>query len=230
MREIVCELKNVSKTFKNNQCCPIKAVDLKIQKGDYISIEGSSGIGKSTLLYIIGCLIEPTSGEIFYYGKKIENYTEHFLLPIRRRYISYIFQDYRYIELFTVKENLMFAGRYRNISQEELKHEVKYYLEKLDLQNKEDAYPYNLSGGQKRRLMIALALIKDAQIIIADEPTNDLDLSMEETILDLFEQKISEGKTIILSTHNLRVSQRVHLRYQIKNSKLSVIGGEEDGK
>ena len=124
MREIVCELKNVSKTFENNQCCPIKAVNLKIQKGDYISIEGSSGIGKSTLLYIIGCLVEPTSGEISYYGEKIENYTEHFLLPIRRRYICFIFQDYRYIELFTVKENLMFARRYRNISHDELIHVV----------------------------------------------------------------------------------------------------------
>lgn len=197
---------------------------MKINVGDYISIEGASGVGKSTLLYLIGGLISPTEGEIVYFGENVKS--EKDFLSIRKKYISYIFQDYRYIEFFTVEENLMFAARNRRLSKEKIKEEVEYYLEILYLQDKKTTYPYNLSGGQKRRLMIAIAMIRDTQILIADEPTNDLDVFMEEQVLDLFDDKIKEGKTIILSTHNQRVSQRVNLRYQIEASRLSVLGGD----
>lgn len=224
MGELICELKKVSKKFKKSDCCPIKKLDMKINVGDYISIEGASGVGKSTLLYLIGGLISPTEGEIVYFGENVK--TEKDFLSIRKKYISYIFQDYRYIEFFTVEENLMFAARNRRLSKEKIKEEVEYYLEILYLQDKKTTYPYNLSGGQKRRLMIAIAMIRDTQILIADEPTNDLDVFMEEQVLDLFDDKIKEGKTIILSTHNQRVSQRVNLRYQIEASRLSVLGGD----
>ena len=127
--------------------------------------------------------------------------------------------------MFTVQENLEFAARYRKLSKKELDEEIEYYLEVLSLKDKKEVYPYNLSGGQKRRLMIAMALIRDTQIIIADEPTNDLDLVMEKKVLQLFKEKVNVGKTIILSTHNFRVSESVNLRYQIKDSKLFVIGG-----
>lgn len=197
---------------------------MKINVGDYISIEGASGVGKSTLLYLIGGLISPTEGEIVYFGENVKS--EKDFLSIRKKYISYIFQDYRYIEFFTVEENLMFAARNRRLYKEKIKEEVEYYLEILYLQDKKTTYPYNLSGGQKRRLMIAIAMIRDTQILIADEPTNDLDVFMEEQVLDLFDDKIKEGKTIILSTHNQRVSQRVNLRYQIEASRLSVLGGD----
>ena len=197
---------------------------MKINVGDYISIEGASGVGKSTLLYLIGGLISPTEGEIVYFGENVKS--EKDFLSIRKKYISYIFQDYRYIEFFTVEENLMFAARNRRLSKEKIKEEVEYYLEILYLQDKKTTYQYNLSGGQKRRLMIAIAMIRDTQILIADEPTNDLDVFMEEQVLDLFDDKIKEGKTIILSTHNQRVSQRVNLRYQIEASRLSVLGGD----
>lgn len=224
MGELICELKKVSKKFKKGDCCPIKKLDMKINVGDYISIEGASGVGKSTLLYLIGGLISPTEGEIFYFGENVKS--EKDFLSIRKKYISYIFQDYRYIEFFTVEENLLFAARNRRLSKEKIKEEVEYYLERLYLQEKKMTYPYNLSGGQKRRLMIAIAMLRDTQILIADEPTNDLDVFMEEQVLNLFDDKIKEGKTIILSTHNQRVSQRVNLRYQIEASRLSVLGGD----
>lgn len=224
MGEVICELRKVSKKFEKSDCCPIKKLDMKINAGDYISIEGVSGIGKSTLLYLIGGLISPTEGDIFYFGKNVKS--EKDFLSIRKKSISYIFQDYRYIEFFTIEENLMFAARNRKLCKEKIKEEMEYYLEILHLQDKRRVYPYNLSGGQKRRLMIAIAMIRDTQILIADEPTNDLDLFMEEKVLNLFDDKVKEGKTIILSTHNPRVSQRVNLRYQIEASRLSILGGD----
>ena len=164
MGELICELKKVSKKFKKGDCCPIKKLDMKINVGDYISIEGASGVGKSTLLYLIGGLISPTEGEIFYFGENVKS--EKDFLSIRKKYISYIFQDYRYIEFFTVEENLLFAARNRRLSKEKIKEEVEYYLERLYLQEKKMTYPYNLSGGQKRRLMIAIAMLRDTQIIM----------------------------------------------------------------
>lgn len=225
MQDAVCQLKNITKKYENNGCCPIQNIDFTANRGDYISIEGPSGIGKSTLLYLIGGLLKPTSGEIYYAGKKVKSFSEKYMQPIRRHQISYIFQDFRYINVFTVQENLEFIAKSRKSNIKSVKEEIDYYLEQLCLQDKRNEYPCNLSGGQKRRLMIGLALVKDTQIIIADEPTNDLDLLMEDVVLRLFDEKIKERKTIILSTHNHRVSQKVHLRYQLLDSQLIHLGG-----
>lgn len=229
MQDEVCRLKNITKKFESNGCCPIQNINFMANRGDYISIEGPSGIGKSTLLYLIGGLLKPTSGEVYYEGKKVESFSEKCMQPIRKYKVSYIFQDFRYINVFTVQENLEFIGRHRNVNAKILKDEIDYYLEQLCLQDKRNEYPCKLSGGQKRRLMIALALIKDTSIIIADEPTNDLDILMEDVVLKLFDEKVKENKTIILSTHNHRVSQKVHLRYQLLDSKLIHIGGGSMG-
>lgn len=220
MQKILCRLKNVTKEFGKDGVCPIKNMNLVINRGDYVAIEGPSGIGKSTLLYLIGGLLRPSSGEVYFDGAKIETFSERQLVSIRRNKISYIFQEYRYVEVFTVQENLKFIARNRKVNSKSINSEIDYYLEQLGLQEKKDEYPCKLSGGQKRRLMIALALIKDSALIIADEPTNDLDHIMEDMTMRLFDEKIKEGKTIILSTHNPKISQRVNFRYQIVNSEL----------
>ncbi len=193
----VLELKNLVKSFGN-----VKALDdinLEINEGEWVSIMGPSGSGKTTLLNILSLMDTITSGEMILGGKNIADISEEEKIVIRREKIGLIFQQFHLIPYLTALENVMLAQYYHSTTDEE---EAKKVLDKVGLSHRLDHLPSQLSGGEQQRVCIARALINEPKILLADEPTGNLDEKNEEVVLNLFKELHNEGRTIILITHN----------------------------
>jgi ABC-type lipoprotein export system ATPase subunit len=201
----------------------IKAVDqvsLKIEKGDFLSIVGHSGSGKTTLLSILGGIIKPTSGKVIYEGTDICLLDDTRLSEYRNEKIGFMFQFASLLPVLTAKENLLLPGLFsRNRAGDGEKAEE--YLSLVGIGEKKDAYPSQLSGGQQRRVAIARALMNDPEVILADEPTGDLDEETEAEIMKLFAKLSQEKKlTFIFITHNLELAR--HAQRQLRMTHGSV--------
>lgn len=211
------KLVNVSKDYNSIEVVsPIKNLNLTINSGELICFEGPSGTGKSTLLYLLGGLLKATEGEIYYKDKNITNLSDKELTNFRAKKIGFIFQEYRFIEAMNLKDNLLFSSSLNpdiNLTEED----IDKYLESLDLLERKFYLPSELSGGQKRRLMILCALVKKPEIILADEPTNDLDKPMIEKVMNLLKEETKNGTTIILVTHNHSTAEKATIRYNMEN-------------
>lgn len=198
----VLELKNLVKSFGN-----VKALDninLNIEKGEWVTIMGPSGSGKTTLLNILSLMDTITSGEMNLGGKNISDITEEEKVIIRREMIGLVFQQFHLIPYLTALENVMLAQYYHSTTDEE---DAKKVLEKVGLSHRLNHLPSQLSGGEQQRVCIARALINEPQVLLADEPTGNLDEKNEEVVIKLFQELHNEGKTIILITHNPDLGQ-----------------------
>ncbi len=202
-KEIIV-LKNVHKNYIMGKEV-VKAVDgisFSIEDGDFVSIMGASGSGKSTLMNLLGSLDKPTLGKIYLDGVDISTLKESELAQIRGKKIGFIFQQFNLINSLTAEENVSLPMSFQDYSSSEKKDRSKFLLNEFGLGNRLKFYPLQLSGGQQQLVAIARALANNPEVILADEPTGDLDTKKGEVIMDFLKKLNKQGKTIILVTHN----------------------------
>ncbi|MBC8110730.1 MAG: ABC transporter ATP-binding protein [Verrucomicrobia bacterium] len=199
------QLKNIFKYYDTGagRTFVLKDVSLDIQEGDFISIMGPSGSGKSTLLHILGMMDEPSEGEYFFIEQPVHKIKEKQRAELYKKHIGFVFQAYHLIDELTVYENIETPLLYQNVSGSERKSRVADILDKFQMVGKKDLFPNQLSGGQQQLVGIARAVISNPKLILADEPTGNLNSKQGEEIMQLF-QKLNqeEGVTIIQVTHS----------------------------
>lgn len=207
----ILELEKVVKTYKKgtNEVHALAGVSLSIDRGEFLAVVGPSGSGKTTLLNIVGCLDSPTSGSVKYDGKILGGLKEDQLSEYRKKHISFIFQSYNLIPVLTVRENVELPLVIeRKLSKEEMRAKATEILVAVGLKGMEDRYPRELSGGQEQRVAIARALVKEPFIILADEPTANLDSHTAEEIVDIMREiNKTRNATFIFSTHDALVQK-----------------------
>lgn len=177
-------------------------VNLEINEGEFVAIMGPSGCGKSTLLNILGLLDTPTSGELFFNQEQVEHYTERQQTKLRKNNIGFVFQSFNLIEELTVYENIELPLLYMKISRSERKRRVNEALERMKITHRAKHFPQQLSGGQQQRTAIARAVITNPKLILADEPTGNLDSTNGEEVMNLLTQLNENGTTIVMVTHS----------------------------
>jgi len=214
------KLFNVTKTFETGEkCTPVDRVNLTICENDFISIMGVSGSGKSTLLMLMGGLLKPTSGDLSYCGESLYSMSDNALAKWRGKNVGYLFQNVQMVQALTLRENIELARRYGNNP----KADIEELLEKLELTKLQNSLPSQMSGGQRRRALFAVTMVRDPKLILADEPTNDLDNHWSQKIVDLLEDAAQKGKAVVLVTHNSKWAGRADKRYMMENSTLNII-------
>jgi len=217
---MIVKLENVEKVYYVGGY-PIRALDnvsLKIKEGEFLSIVGPSGSGKSTLLAIMGCLDRPTKGKVYLFGKDISKLNDNQLSEFRRKYIGFIFQQYYLFSYLNALENVQISLR---ISENSNLEKAKELLNKVGLSDRLYNYPNQLSGGQQQRVVIARALAKDPKLILADEPTANIDEKSANELLDILKKlNEDENRTIVIVTHDLRVAEKTNRIAVIRNGKI----------
>ncbi|MCX6748250.1 MAG: ABC transporter ATP-binding protein [Candidatus Pacearchaeota archaeon] len=230
----IIKLKNVCKTYKMSEDVEVKAVcgaNIDVQKGNFVAIMGPSGSGKSTTMNLVGALDLASEGDIFLDNINIEHLEESELAQIRGRRIGFIFQGFNLIPNLTAKENIMLPMTFQDYSQEEREAKADELLKLVELDDRADHYPNQLSGGQQQRVAIARALANDPEVILADEPTGNLDSKTGEKVMAFLEEFNKKGKTIILVTHDRNLAEK-HARkiYWLKDGTVEKVTLKEKGK
>lgn len=211
------KLQGITKVFYTEQVetHALEAIDLDIQRGDYISIAGPSGCGKTTLLSIIGLLESPSGGSYLFKGHSVESLSAPELARIRNREIGFVFQNFNLIGHLTVWENVELPLSYRGLSARDRQKRVDSALERVGMAHREGHFPSQLSGGQQQRVAVARALAGNPVLLLCDEPTGNLDSQNGEQVMDMIDELHREGTTICLVTHDERFASRaqreVHL-------------------
>ena len=194
----------------------LRDVDLRIHRGEFIAIMGPSGSGKSTCMHVLGCLDTPTAGKYLLDGEVVSDFEPDDLARIRRNKIGFVFQSFNLIPQLTIEENVEVPLFYRRVKASRRKAEATAMLERVGLGDRVGHKPSELSGGQQQRAAIARALVTNPSILLADEPTGNLDSQTGEDILQLFDEMNKEGLTIMVVTHDDAVGKRcdrtIHLR------------------
>lgn len=205
---MIIELQNITKVYKNNQFIveALKDISLEVGEGELLSIMGASGSGKSTLLHIVGCLHKPTEGIYRLCSQEVSVLPDGKLSEIRNAYIGFVFQSFHLMAGYTLLENVELPLIYAGIPEGIRKKKAREALEKVGLKERIKHTPSELSGGEQQRAAIARALVNSPRLILADEPTGNLDSKTTEGILDVFKRLHEEGITIIIITHNPLVS------------------------
>lgn len=218
MSEIL-NIKNISKVFETEELetHALKAINLVINKGDYVAISGPSGCGKSTLLSIMGLLDIPTTGEYFIEGINVTELSLDEAAEVRNSKIGFIFQSFNLIDELSVFDNVALPLRYHkeNYSNEEIKKRVIACLEEVGLSHRVSHKPNQLSGGQQQRVAIARALVAQPAILLVDEPTGNLDSKAGDQVMDLLESLNNSGTTICMVTHDPRYADMAKTKVQL---------------
>ena len=204
----------------------VRALDganLTIREGEFVSIIGPSGSGKSTLMNIIGCLDVADSGEYILDGQSIEQYSEEELAKIRNKKIGFIFQNFNLLSRMTALANVELPLIYQRIHLSERKEKAQRALDRVGLKDRSSHKPSELSGGQQQRVAIARALATDPAILLADEPTGNLDSKTGEDIMALFHELHQAGDTIVLITHNEEIAKQAQRRIRIMDGRVSEV-------
>lgn len=196
-------------------------VNLTVHMGDFVAIMGPSGSGKSTLLNILGCLDTPTSGDYFLNTKSIKGLSQSRLADIRNHDIGFVFQNFNLLPKLNLTANVELPLIYGNVPGEKRKQLVESTLKQLGLWERRNHRPNEISGGQKQRTALARALVKKPSIILADEPTGNLDSTTTQEILNLLHQLHEQGNTILVITHELEVARRAGKIYHLRDGVLS---------
>ncbi|MBE7444246.1 MAG: ABC transporter ATP-binding protein [Planctomycetia bacterium] len=195
-------------------------VHVTISKNSFVVLNGPSGSGKTTLLNIIGTLDRPTAGKVFLYGEEITTFSDIALARLRREKIGFIFQDFHLIPRLTSWENVSYPLIPSGIGFRERFERAKFLLEKMELGDRLDHTPEELSGGQQQRVAIARALINNPGIIIADEPTSNIDEDTSTRVLELLTELKSRGVTILVTTHDFHFEKIADVVYKMKNGRI----------
>lgn len=195
-------------------------ITVSIEQGEYIAILGPSGSGKSTLMNLIGCLDTPTSGDYYLNGANVSRLTGDDLAQIRNRQIGFIFQNFNLLNHSSALDNVALPLLYRDTPLFERNHLARTVLEQVGLANRTHHLPTELSGGQRQRVAIARALVTEPNVILADEPTGNLDSHSGAEIIKLFEYLCAQGKTIIIVTHDLNLANRTQRIIEIRDGAI----------
>ena len=198
------ELKEISKLYRTDEVetVALDAIDISVDRGEFVAIMGPSGCGKSTLLNIIGMLDSPTKGSYVFDGEDVSRYGEGRLADIRKRNIGFIFQSFNLIDELTVAENVGLALLYHNISASERRRRVAEVMDRVGIGHRARHFPPQLSGGQQQRVAVARAVVAQANLILADEPTGNLDTAHGQEVMEVLQGLNDEGATVVMVTHS----------------------------
>ena len=212
MSEQVIKINNIAKHYQvgTQLVKAIRTISLDINKNEYVALMGPSGSGKSTLMNILGCLDTPTNGEYFLAGNDVSKMDDNALADIRNRQIGFVFQTFNLLPRSTALENVMLPLIYAGYSKTERYEMAKKTLENVHLGDRMDHKPNELSGGQRQRVAVARALVNNPAIILADEPTGNLDSKTSIEIMALFEEIHNQGNTVIVVTHEEDIALHTH--------------------
>ncbi|MAH49352.1 hypothetical protein CMI37_26245 [Candidatus Pacearchaeota archaeon] len=230
--EALIQLKDVSKYYHmgDNVVKAVDGVDISISKGDFVAIMGPSGSGKSTAMNLVGSLDIPSKGKIFLDGEDISQMDESDLAQVRGKKIGFIFQNFNLIPNLTVKENVMLPMMFQGLDSFERAKIAEELLEKVELDDRMDHYPNQISGGQMQRVAIARALANDPDVILADEPTGNLDTKTGEKVMAFLKKLNQEGKTIIMVTHEPELAEAYARRvFWLKDGKVEKVTQKKNG-
>ena|SRR3989344_159208 len=219
-KQPLLELKDVVKWYSlgETQFLAVKPTNLAVFHGDYISIKGPSGSGKSTLMHLMGLLDNPSSGKIYLEGKDVSSLSETRLAKIRNRNIGFVFQQFNLLARTAAWENVALPLVYAGVTTNERKSLARESLKTVGLEDRIDHRPNQLSGGQQQRVAIARALVNDPSLILADEPTGNLDIHSGEVVMKIFDRLNRQGKTIVIVTHEEEVAKHA-------KRKISIVDG-----
>ena len=210
MKEPIIKLDDVWKIYKigNVEIPALRGMNFEVKEKEFVSVIGPSGSGKSTGMNLIGCLDIPTKGKVYLDGKDISKLDESSLAQIRGKKIGFIFQQFNLINTLTALENVMLPMTFQGISKENKIKKAKSLLTIVDLQDRMNHKPMELSGGEQQRVAIARALANDPEVILADEPTGNLDTKTGEVIMDFVTKLNKEGRTVVVVTHDSNIAKK----------------------
>jgi len=220
--KVLIHLKAVCKNYQMGQetVHALDGINLDIERNEYVAIIGSSGSGKSTLMNIIGCLDTPSSGDYWLNNRKIDELSADQLATIRNREIGFIFQSFNLLPRLSTIDNVMRPLIYQGIPLGERRQRAVLALQKVGLADRLEHMPNQLSGGQRQRVAIARALVTQPSILLADEPTGNLDTATSKEIMSLFDELHSQGQTIIMVTHELDIADHCLRKIQLQDGKI----------
>jgi putative ABC transport system ATP-binding protein len=206
----VIHIENVSKSYDMGrvQVEALRGIDLHIKRGEYAAILGPSGSGKSTLMHILGCLDTPTTGHYRLDGSPVEKLKRKELAQVRSEKIGFVFQSFNLLAHATAEGNVELPLIYNGTRRRQRRQRAAELLERVGLGHRREHKPSELSGGQRQRVALARALAADPDLILADEPTGNLDTASGEEVVALFEELVAEGRTVIIVTHDVEIAQR----------------------
>jgi len=198
------KMNNLKRIYQTDEVetLALNGVNIEIEKGEFVAIMGPSGCGKSTLLNIVGMLDNPSSGEYWFNNENIAQYNESQLSKIRKHHIGFIFQNFNLIDELTVQENIELALLYHDISANERKKRVAEVMDKVGIAHRAKHMPGQLSGGQQQRVAVARAVVGGQSMILADEPTGNLDSAHGQEVMEMLQALNNEGTTIVMVTHS----------------------------
>jgi putative ABC transport system ATP-binding protein len=210
------KLENVGKSYRTSEVetRALDGVSLEIGAGEFVAVMGPSGCGKSTLLNVLGLLDSPSEGDFWFCGDNVARYSERQLTALRRAALGFIFQSFNLIDDLTVAENVEVALIYRRVAASERKRRTAEALERVGIAHRVKHLPQQLSGGQQQRVAIARALVANPKLILADEPTGNLDTANGDTVMGLLTSVADAGTTVVMVTHSL--AHAAHARRTIK--------------
>ena len=221
MSNLLIKLNSIYKTYKMGEVTfnALDNVSLNVDRGEYMAILGPSGSGKSTLMNILGCLDAPTSGQYLLDGEDVGYLSPNKLATIRNQKIGFIFQSFNLLDFSTALENVALPLVYRGMGASKRTQLAAEMLDKVGLGHRMHHKPQELSGGQRQRVAVARALVTDPEVLLADEPTGNLDTQSGNAIVALFEGLAEKGKTVIIVTHNLAMAERTRRIIKIQDGK-----------
>jgi len=207
-RDPIIGLKQIGKTYQQGDLTieVLKGIDLSVATGEFIALQGASGSGKSTLMHILGLLDRPSSGSYLFQGQNVAQLADDRLSELRNRQFGFIFQSFYLVPYITALENVMMPGLYSATPTRQLRQRAQQLLEQVGLSDRMHFRPNQLSGGQQQRVAMARALINDPPLLLADEPTGQLDSTTSAGIMELLREMHHQGRTVILVTHEAEVS------------------------
>lgn len=209
----ICKLEHIRKDYRMGEIVtPLKDVSLRVNKGDFIAVEGPSGIGKSTLLYVLGTLLQSDEGVYTFGGEDVAKWNDGKKSEFRAKKIGFLFQDSTMIQALTLRENLLFT---QGVGGKKDPKQVDELLYRFGLEDRADFFPHQLSGGQRRRAMAARALIHNPELILADEPTNDLDDHWSREMIQILKEQTEKGTAVVMVTHNSRWAEAANRRCRL---------------
>ncbi len=218
------QTKKLTKIFKNGETSSVilNQIDLTVEAGEFVALTGSSGSGKTTLMHLLGCLDFPTSGDVFLAGQQVSALSTQQLAAVRNQQIGFVFQNFHLLNDLNAVENVVLPQLYGGISEKQARCQAHELLELVGLGHRLSHYPNQLSGGQKQRIAIARALAMNPLILLADEPTGNLDSENSQLVIDLF-CTINQLKktTIIIVTHEKAIAQRAQRCVTIKDGSIA---------
>ena len=222
MSTAIVELNRVVKEYVNGplRVTALRGINLRIEPGEYAVIMGASGSGKSTLLNLLGCLDHVSSGEYLLGGESVSNLTDDQLSEIRSRKIGFIFQSYNLIQQLNILENIEVPLFYQGVPEHEARERAAALASRLGLADRLEHKPMELSGGQQQRVAIARSLVCNPILMLADEPTGNLDSKTGEEILEVIDELHAEGKTIVMVTHDDAIAQRAQRVIRVSDGQI----------